>query len=243
MDSDFDLGELMLEVEDTFGFSIPETDMADLSSIGRLYDYVLARRLGGKQDACLTSMVFYKLRRALMSVLQLPRDALRVSTELSTIIPRRRRRTWRAIEKTTCFRLPLLRRPQWFVRLATLAAVGLGAATPALLGLRPFGGGVIVAVLSMCVFAYVLFWLTASFAYMFPPDVSTVGQLAKATLARNYQRIVAESKRSATDAEVWDILRRIVAEQLGVRPEQLTKETDLIKDVSFGLLGGTKIKA
>jgi hypothetical protein len=233
MDSDFDHGELMMEVEYTFGFSIPEEDMADLSTMGRLYDYVLARRFRGKQDACLTSMAFCKLRRALMSVLQIPRDALRASTELTTIIPRRRRRTWRAIERTAGFRLPLLRRPQWFVRLATLAAIGLGVATPALLGLRPFGGGIIVAILSMCVFAYVLFWLTESFAYMFPPDVSTIGQLAKATLARNYQRIVAESKRSATDAEVWDILRRIVGEQLGLRPEQLTKETDVLKEVCW----------
>ena len=60
-------------------------------------------------------------------------------------------------------------------------------------------------------------------ATMFPPDVATVGQLAKATLARNYQPIVAESKKSATDAEVWDMLSRIIGEQLAVRPNKLTK--------------------
>ncbi len=135
---DFDRYELMLEVEDALGFSIPVEDAAELSTMGKLYDYVLAHRFRGKQDACLTSMTFYELRRALMSVLQIPRDSVRVSTELSAIIPRRRRRTWRAIEKATGYRLPLLRRPRWFVTLATLAAVVLGITVPVLAGLKPF---------------------------------------------------------------------------------------------------------
>ena len=223
--------ELVLEVEDAFGFSIPDEDAAGLTTVGKLYDYVLTHRFRGKQDACLSSMTFYKLRRGLMLVLQVPRNSVRVSAELSAIIPKHRRRTWRAIEKATGFRLPFLRRPGWVVTLGALAAVGLGVATSALLRLKPFGGGVIVAILSTGVFAYFLFWLTWSLAYEFPPDVATVGQLAKATLARNYRPIVAESKKSATDAEVWEILQRIIGEQLGVRIDQLTKETSFVEDL------------
>jgi acyl carrier protein len=223
--------ELVLDVENAFAFSIPDEDAAGLTTVGKLYEYVLAHRFHGKQDACLTSITFYKLRQALMLVLQMPRNSVRVSTELSAVIPKQRRRTWRALEKATGFRLPFLRRPRWVVTLGAPAAIGLGIATPALLGLKPFGGGVIVAILSTGVFAYVLFWLTWLLAYEFPPDVSTVGQLAKATLARNYRPIVAESKKSATDAEVWEILQRIIVEQLGVRIDQLTKEANFVKDI------------
>jgi hypothetical protein len=60
-----------------------------------------------------------------------------------------------------------------------------------------------------------------------------VGQLAKATLARNYLPIVAESKKSSTDAEVWQILCRVIGEQLGVRPDQLTKETNFVRDLNI----------
>jgi hypothetical protein len=239
MDMDFDSGDILLdivlEVEDTFGFSIPDEDAAGLTTMSKLYDYVLAHRFRGKQDACLSSIAFYKLRRALMSVLEIPRNAVRVSADLAAIIPRRRRRTWRAIEKTTGCRLPWLRRPRWVVTLATLAALGLGAAVPMLLGLKPFRGGVAVALLSAGVFGLVfLYRLTEFLAYEFPPDVTTVGQLATATLARNFQPIVAQSKQSATDAEVWEILRRIVGERLGVRLDQLTKETDFVKDLNAG---------
>ena len=133
-----DLVEIVLEVEDTFGFSIADEDATSLTTMGKLYDYVLAHRFRGKQDACLTSITFYKIRQALMSVLEIPRDAVRVSAELPAIIPKRRRRTWRAIEKTTGWRLPWLRRPGWVVTLATLAALGLDAAVPMLWGSSRF---------------------------------------------------------------------------------------------------------
>ena len=110
--------ELVLEVENAFGFSIPDEDAAGLTTVGKLYDYVLAHRFRGKQDVCLSSMTFYKLRRGLMLVLQVPRNSVRVSTEVSAIIPKHRRRSWRALEKATGFRLPFLRRPGWVVTLA-----------------------------------------------------------------------------------------------------------------------------
>jgi acyl carrier protein len=229
-----DLVELVMEVEDAFAFSIPDEDAAGLNTVGKLYDYVLARRFRGKPDACLTSMTFYRIRRTLLSVLQIPRATVRPTTELAAIIPKRRRRTWRAIQRASGLRLPFLRRPRWVVTLATLAALGFGIAMPVHLGLKPFGGGVMVAILSTAVFAYALSWLTEFLAYEFPPDVATVGQLAKATLARNYRPLVAESQKPASDAEVWDILQRIIGEQLGVRPDQLTKEMDFVKDLNAG---------
>lgn len=223
--------ELVLQVEDAFGFSIPEEEAADMTTVGKLYDYVLAHRFRGKQDACLSSVTFYKIRRALMSALKIPRHAVRVSTDLQEIIPNHRRRAWRAIADASSLRLPILQRPRWIVMIATLTAIALGAATSILLGLAPFRGGVMVAILSAGVFGYALFWLTTFLAYEFPRDVATVGQLAKATLARNYQPIVAEVKKLTTDAEIWDILRRIVGQQLGVQPDLLTKETNFVKDL------------
>ena len=101
-----DAVELVLTVEDTFGFSIPDEDAEGMSTMGKLYDYVLAHRFHGKQDACLSSMTFYKVRRALMSVLKIERNEVRVSTELSAIIPERRRRTWQTLRRLPPFACP-----------------------------------------------------------------------------------------------------------------------------------------
>jgi hypothetical protein len=226
-----DAVELVLEVENAFGFSIPDDDAERLATVGQLYDYILARRFHAEQDSCLSSMAFYRVRRALISVLRIPRDSVRVATALATIIPRRRRRTWRAIEKNTGFRLPPLRRPQFVTVLAALITIALGIATSALLGFRLGNGGIIVALLSMGVIGFAMVRLTESLATVFPPDTTTVGELAKGVLARNYPAIVTESRKSATDAEVWDMLLRIISDQLGVRADQLTREANFVRDL------------
>ena len=110
---------------------------------------------------------------------------------------------------------------------ATLASIGLGISVPLACGLKPLRGANVAAIFAIATFGYIFFWLTEFLATEPPPDVVTVGQLAKATLARNYQPILAESKKSATDEEVWDTLRHIVAEQMGVPSDEIAREMEL----------------
>lgn len=231
---DWELARILPEVENAFGFSIPDEDAAELNTADKLHAYILAHRYQGRQDARLNSIAFHKIRRALMSVLRIPRNAVRASIDLSEIIPRRRRRTWRAIGNTSGLRLPFLRRPSWVVTVATIAAIGLGVAVSVLLGLKPFRGGVLVAILSTGVFGYALFWLTTFLACESPREVATIGQLTKAILARNYQSILAESKKSATDQEIWDILRPIIGVQVKVQPSQCANKAEFPKNLIAG---------
>ena len=117
-----DLVELAMEVEETFGFSIPNEDAAALDSVGKLYDYIMAHRFEGKQAGCLTSVAFYRLRRALMPVLGIARSDVRLSADLNAIIPARRRRIWSDLQDLVGLRLPELVRPVWVKAMAT--AVG-----------------------------------------------------------------------------------------------------------------------
>ena len=89
-----DLVELVMEVEETFGFSIRDEDAAKLDTVGKLYDYILANRFEGKEQGCLSNVTFYKLRRALLSVLPIARSDVRLSSDLKKIIPDHRRRIW-----------------------------------------------------------------------------------------------------------------------------------------------------
>jgi acyl carrier protein len=228
---DREILRILPHVEDAFGFGVPDGDAAQLNTVGQLYDYVLGHRYceDQDQDPCLNSIAFFRIRRAMTSILRIPRDAVQESTTLSSVIPNHRRRTWRAIEKETGFRLPMLRRPHRIVMMATLAAIGLGVSVPLSFGLTPLHGATVVAIFTIAAFGYLFCRLTEPFAFLLPPGVDTVGELAKATLARNYQPILAESKESATDAEVWDEVRRIVAEQLGLSPGEITGEMELSK--------------
>ncbi|MEN6452428.1 MAG: hypothetical protein ABFC96_18220 [Thermoguttaceae bacterium] len=210
METEFDLSTMTPQLEDAFGFSIPPEDIAGLTGCDKLREYVLDHRFRGSKDACLNSIALYKVRRALMAVLKAPRDALQPSTRLATILPRHRRRIWQAIERTAGCRLPWLRRPPWVVTLASIAAFALGIAVPATLGIKPFRGGVLVGLISIAAFGFALAWLTERLAHDFPPGVTTVGELARAVLARNYRPILAELNPSMSEADVEEILQRIV---------------------------------
>ena len=223
--------ELVMAVEDTFGFSIPDQDAAGLDTVGKLYEYILAHRFHGKREACLSSITFYKLRRAMMSVLQIARNDVRVSTELSAIIPKHRRRVWQALEKATGFRLPQLRRPKWVTAIVILLTVGLAITIPMFFSLTLFRGLLVSAIFAAFAVGYVLFWLTTPLAFEFQPECTTAGQLAMATLARNYRAIVEETNTCSSDGEAWQMLCLIIADQLGVRTSDFTKETSFVKDL------------
>jgi hypothetical protein len=223
----WELSRIVPDIENAFGIAIPDEDAARLDTVGRLYDYVLTYRFGEDYDDRPGRIAFQEVRQALMSVQRLSRDAVHACTKLSAVIPRHRRRVWRTIAKQTGYRLPMLRRPDKVVMMATLGAIGLGVSVPVAMGLTPMHGANVAAVISIALFGYILYGLTEFLAHQLPADVVTVGDLAKAVLARNYQAILAESKRSESEEEVWDTVRQIVAEKLGLLPSEVGKDMDL----------------
>jgi hypothetical protein len=222
------LAPLIVRVEDTFGFSIPDEDAASLSTVGKLYDYVLEHRFHGKQSARLSRIAFHKIQRALMSAQESPRKDLPASMDLAMVARTHRRRLWRIMEKATGLRLPQLRRPAWVMAGAIVATFGLAIAVPMLLSLGPFNGAILLGFLAAVVGGRFLAWFTELLAFEFQSDCTTVGQLATATLARNYRAIVEEANTQTSDAEVWERLQIVVAEQLGVPPRYITKQTRCI---------------
>lgn len=230
----FDVVKLAIAVEDAFGFIVPDEDLPTLNTAGKWFDYVLAHRFRGKRQACLRSITCYHIRRAIMSVLQIPREELQAETPLSTIIPRHRRRVWRALQKTSGFRLPQLRRPRWVATAVMLATIGLAIAVPVLLSFTLLNGAVLVGILTAFTVGYACSWLTRPLEIDFHPECPTMGQLAVATLARNYRAIVGALDTSVSDAEVWQRLSSILAEQLGGRARNIT--TDMALDKTSAMI-------
>lgn len=59
-----DTVELVIEVEESFGISIGDEDAPGIVTVGDLFEYVL-ERVGSRPTLCLTSLAFYRLRRAI----------------------------------------------------------------------------------------------------------------------------------------------------------------------------------
>lgn len=220
-----DFAELVVAVEDAFGFAIPDEDAVGFETVGRLYEWVLAHRLCEKRDACLSSMTFYKVRQAMMSVLHVARNAVCPATNLASLVPKRRRRIWHDLQVASGFRLPELRRPIWLVHVVACLTVVLAIVTPAMLHVRVGHGAIWVAIFAMPVYGYLFVWLTKPLMFAIQPEYATVALFVRAVMARNYWAITEEAERHADDVEAWKILQNIVGKYSGLQPELVTKET------------------
>jgi hypothetical protein len=224
---DPELVGLIAAVEDSFGFAIFEEEAVRLQTVGQLYDHIRSHRLGGSQDDCFRRIAFHKIRRALMWVRQVPRDAIGTSTGVKALIPFHRRHAWRALQKATGLRLPQLRRSGWVMAGAGLAVLAVAVAMPRILGLGLFNGAILVGLLSAYVAGHCLAWLTSPFASEPPPDCATVGALASAMVDRNFPAIGEEAHAHPSDAEAWQALQSIIGEYWGLEARRVTPETDL----------------
>jgi acyl carrier protein len=232
-----DAVELVMEVEETFGFSIPDEDVADLATVGKLFDYILEYRFAGRQaGVCLSSVAFYKVRGALVSVCKVNRRDVRPTSGLANIMPVHRRRLWADLHEVLGMRLPELVRPTWVTAMATVIGGALVVAAMATVITRA-GASIPVAIFFASaligLIAFLFFQATKPLAVMFGPEFATVGGLAETVLQKNYGVISDECQRANAE-EIWKTLRKLIAEQLGVPLDAVTREANFVKDLGVG---------
>ena len=228
-----ELVELVMEVEETFGIIVSDDTAPQLRTVGQLHDYILECRRQTQQQGCPTGHVFRDVRRVLTETTSLPRQAIRPSTELKTILPPRiRRRVWKRLQQEAQGRLRGLCLP---FRLGPVLAGGclvagvIGAAM--IMPLVGFVHAVVLGGTTLVAMLLVTFFVTRPFALAFPHGVATVGDAARATLPPGYEVAV---KQQMTDEEVWVKLQKIVADTLGVKVEKVTPSARFVEDLGAG---------
>lgn len=109
-----DYVELILAVEDAFQIHIHDEEAGNVSTVGDLYNLVVSKLDGRDSKRCLTSVAFYRTRRAIAEALHLERREIRPTTPLEKILPRSDRQVrWRRIQESMDLKLPDLQHPGW----------------------------------------------------------------------------------------------------------------------------------
>lgn len=234
-----DAVELVMEVEETFGIKIDDRDAEKIITVGGLFEYVLRQLEAAKPQSgkCGTAVAFYRLRRTLGESLGVARPLVKPSTALDDLVPADgRRSSWPRLERALELRLPRLLYPEWVV--ATLLLLGvltfLTTSFMAVLLISPWSIGGPIA---LC--AVIAVWLTSlaasaarPLAVRLPAECQSVADLTRAIASANYGRIAA-AQGCWNRAEVWDVLRKLIGEQLGVEPEELKAESRFVDDLGI----------
>jgi len=109
-----DLVELTMRIEETFSIQIPDSVASELTTPGKVTDYILTQ-VGESQAPlpCLSQQAFHLLRRGFIQSLALSREQFRLSTALRDIAPEERRDVWKEIGSAVgSQRWPAMSRPK-----------------------------------------------------------------------------------------------------------------------------------
>jgi len=222
--------ELILEAEEAFGISLADDEMTKIVTVGQFYDAIMRELPRPEKKFCLSAVTFHRLHQPILTVTGRKRGEVRPTTRLDTLIPRRRRKAaWKKIQRLSGLRLPSLRLPMWAVTVVVICVVLMEVA--AVFALHwPFNWvsillGFMGFIFGCCIADAVVGTGLAS-------HFQTVGGLTKAVLATNFAKLsgeIADFDRN----EVWESVRILVADQLGVEVEKVTRDANFVADLGM----------
>lgn len=229
--------ELVMRVEETFEIEIGDEEASGLLSVGNLYTCVLAKLGLTASDRCVSSVTFYRTRRALMGLSGAPRRSIRPSTETERLLPpENRKHNWTHLSQMTGSKLPGLERPLWIqAAIGSISFIMVGWSGVALFDQSL--GAPAVWLCSGLGFAWLANRVTVPFATEIPADCRTVHGVTKAILRLNHgihtEKRQATIGHSWTETGVWDALHALIVDELSVNAEMVLKETQFVRDLNL----------
>jgi hypothetical protein len=226
---DADVTVLLEAIENAFDIKFDTAELDDDSRIDDVCEAIRARFGDRTSDRCFASIVFWRLRQAVIEVLGAPRNSITPSTGVEYLIPAvLRRRVWRALSEAAGLKFPGLEYGH-----------GLGVAIfwasfvvpPILLAIAGRSGWWIAAsVIAMPITVSLLFWLLRPFAIAMPAHSQTLGNTARIVVGLNYGRLAREFGPSR-DSELIAALRYVIADVTGISPHVLMAENPRLIDL------------
>lgn len=226
-----DFAELILEVEEAFDISLADDEMMKIVTVGQLYDAIMHALPCPERKFCLSAVTFHRLHQSLLTVTERKRGEVRPSTRLDILIPSRQRKVaWKKIQQLSGLRLPPLRMPTWAVPVILVCVVLVVVVSVFSLD-WPLS---YVSIVPGFVVFFLSYWIVdAFFGTGLPSHFQTVGGLTKAVLAKNFVKLSGEIANYDWN-DVWESVRILIADQLGVEIEKVRKETRFVADLGMG---------
>ena len=221
-----DAVELVVAVEEEFKIAIADAEAASCTTVGKLVECVFARLKQTAGGPCPSQHGFYVVRRTLTDLVGIPRVQIKPDTRLDHLIGwTGRRRVWRDLmesltnPKTTW---PRLACPLWLI---LVVAVVIPVVT--CLGLTIVAGCPFIAAFLLGVVVIFLgYALTLPLHRDFPLGFSQVQDLVRL--------ITTLDTRTWSRDEVFQKIRVITAEQLGVEQSLVTWDAEFVNDLGAG---------
>jgi acyl carrier protein len=223
-----DTVELVMRVEDAFNITIKDHEAAKVRTAGDLFQ-IIKFKLGKHQTpVCPTARAFRSLRKELINT-GLPREKIRPETKLDEIIPAgSRREMMTRLIAASSLKMPPLYRPLSLV-MAISAVVFLLSVSSCLVFPHQLPGAIFLSILAFVILASAANVSTRPWAT--EVHCATMGDFVRLVASYNFKALSAGNPNNSTDPEVWEILRTIIAEQLGLKRDEIHKHSRFVEDM------------
>ena len=237
-----DLVEYVIAVEHAFEINFDDSEVERTTTVGEFHQLVLKELRAkypwpdtgrARQQVCVSSRVFYRLRKALVGCGFAARNAITPKTELVSLIPRDGRRArWDQLSDAVKCTLPPLEHTIWLCYSLLVISILL-TIWPIMSGHVYVGWQVVLWLICGVTGFFILAKkLLQPLAVEFPRDRQTVGSLVEWVTA-NHWSLFAEPNREWTDREVWETIRRLLVEHQGLEPEMITPDKSFVHDLGM----------
>jgi len=236
--------ELMMAIEDEFGIAFTDQEAERMVTVADLNAAVLEKLRAGQrivdERRCVSSHLFYRLRRALMEAWGVPRAEVRLEARLDNLLPRKGRKAcWSGLRDSLALELPELSLPYWmsWTIVGFAFAVALGVVIfiiPAAdtLSDRIFSGiGFLFGTVLVWLLIFAgLAWFFDPFALCIPREYRTVRE-AVLTLQQRHFGKLQPAGAGMDREEVWNKLVQLITSELQVKPEAVKPEAKIWDDL------------
>ena len=213
--------ELVMSIEEGFGVTITDAEAEVCLTPASVIDLVYGKLRASDERVCVSQRGFYLLRKGLMTTLGLMRSEVALDSKLpDSVLDQDARTIWASIRDSVQARSwPKLGRPRWMVVLFTLVSlttfVGLWSVSHWLLG-----------ILGAWLVAFVCVVTTRGFCSRFPRRYARVRDLVPFA--------VTSEAIAWTRDQVAALVKRLVIEQLGLKPGEYWENAHFVKDLGMG---------
>ena len=224
-----DIVEMIMRVEEEFAIQIEDEEASYISTVGQLHTLILSKTGVLKPSRCASSATFYQLRRALVDLAVAPRQSIAPATSIAALLPvSNRRQMWKEWSEKAQVNLPELEKPRWVRNLCWLAVAASLAAGPFFWTHPNFVIAFYYAMASaLCFLTYK--W-SEIHATQLPANCISLGETTKTVMKINYGINEGWEKPDGAD-EVWDKLKAIIVDEIGVDLERVTPDADFVRDL------------
>jgi acyl carrier protein len=226
--------EIIMEVEKTFGISIPDKEAEKIITVGDFHEAVWKHLNGKLSDKCKSQVLFYRLRQSFTDTFDFPKQHLKMDSSLNEIFPElNRRKLYVDFAESNQLKFsPLVLKEPWSGILAWF-------------GFITIVGGLMLALILINFLDYTKWTLlipsagilfTILLSELFTPKrtvikPATIRDFTRQIVAMNYATLV--DINGSNRKEVASVINHIIALKVGIDLEEITPEKKICDDLGI----------